>query len=44
MNGKLYMLKVTPPHGVSYYMIDNAGDGHFMRQDSAIPDCASRCG
>jgi hypothetical protein len=34
MNGKLYMLKVTPPHGVPYYLIDNAGDGAWMRQDS----------
>ena len=34
MSGKLYMLKVTPPHGVSYYLIDNAGDGSFSRQDS----------
>lgn len=38
MNGKLYMLKVTPPQGVPYYMIDNAGDGHFMRHslDSGV--------
>ena len=38
MNGKLYMLKVTPPHGVPYYMVDNAGDGNFMRHnlDSGI--------
>ena len=34
MSGKLYMLKVTPPHGVSYYLIDNAGDGTWSRQDS----------
>ena len=34
MNGKLYMLKVTPPHGVSYYLIDNQGDGQWSRQDS----------
>ena len=34
MNGKLYMLKVTPPHGVSYYLIDNQGDGKWSRQDS----------
>ncbi|MCX7166035.1 MAG: DUF2782 domain-containing protein [Rhodocyclales bacterium] len=34
MSGKLYMLRVTPPHGVSYYLIDNAGDGSFSRQDS----------
>jgi len=34
MSGKLYMLKVTPPHGVSYYMLDNTGDGQWVRQDS----------
>ncbi|SRR5574340_775805 len=32
--GKLYMIKVTPPTGVSYYMIDERGDGKFSRQDS----------
>jgi hypothetical protein len=34
MSGKLYMMKVTPPHGVPYYLIDNAGDGTWSRQDS----------
>ena len=34
MSGKLYMLKVTPPHGVSYYLLDNSGDGQWVRQDS----------
>jgi len=34
MNGKLYMLKVTPPHGVSYYLLDNNGDGSWIRHDS----------
>ena len=34
MSGKLYMLKVTPPHGVSYYLIDNTGEGNWIRQDS----------
>ena len=33
MSGKLYMLKVTPPHGVPYYLIDNAGNGIWSRQD-----------
>ncbi|MEK7875927.1 MAG: DUF2782 domain-containing protein [Pseudomonadota bacterium] len=31
--GKLYMLKVTPAHGVSYYLIDEKGDGRMTRQD-----------
>ena len=35
INGKLYMLKVTPPHGVSYYMIDDQGGGSWIRKDSA---------
>lgn len=34
MGGKLYMLKVTPPHGVAYYLVDNVGDGSWIRQDS----------
>ena len=33
INGRLYMVKVTPPHGVSYYLIDQRGDGMFSRQD-----------
>lgn len=33
LNGRLYMLKVTPPHGVSYYLIDQRGDGQFSRQE-----------
>lgn len=34
VGGKLYMLKVTPAHGVSYYLIDEKGDGRMTRQDS----------
>ena len=34
LNGKLYMVKVTPPHGTPYYMIDKRGDGVFARQES----------
>jgi hypothetical protein len=33
MSGKLYMMKVTPSHGVPYYLIDNAGNGIWSRQD-----------
>ena len=32
--GKLYMLKVTPSTGRSYYLIDEKGDGKMSRQDS----------
>jgi hypothetical protein len=34
MNGKLYMLKVTPPGGTPYYMLDERGEGSWIRQDS----------
>ena len=34
INGRLYMIKVTPPHGVSYYLIDSRGDGTWARQES----------
>lgn len=33
INGRLYLVKVTPPHGVPYYMIDRQGDGNFVRSD-----------
>jgi uncharacterized protein DUF2782 len=33
LHGKLYMVKVTPPHGVPYYLTDPVGDGNFVRQD-----------
>jgi hypothetical protein len=33
VNGKLYMMKVTPPHGVPYYLVDDQGDGKWTRQD-----------
>jgi len=33
-NGKLYMLKVMPKVGKPYYLIDERGDGQFVRQDS----------
>lgn len=33
LNGRLYMIKVTPPHGRPYYLIDHRGDGNFVRQD-----------
>ena len=34
MGGKLYMLKITPAHGVPYYMVDRLGDGKFVRDDT----------
>jgi hypothetical protein len=35
VNGRLYMIKVTPPHGgTPYYLIDSRGDGTWARQES----------
>jgi hypothetical protein len=34
VRGKLYMVKVTPPHGVPYYLVDQRGDGVMTRMDS----------
>lgn len=33
INGKLYMVKVTPAHGVPYVLIDHRGDGVMTRQE-----------
>lgn len=32
--GKLYLVKVTPDHGVPYYLVDEKGDGAFIRRES----------
>ncbi len=33
INGKLYMVKVTPKHGVPYYLMDENGMGVMTRYD-----------
>ncbi|MHB8622406.1 MAG: DUF2782 domain-containing protein [Sulfuricaulis sp.] len=33
LNGRLYMIKVTPVHGKPYYLIDDQGSGQFHRSD-----------
>lgn len=33
INGRHYMTKVTPPHGVPYYLVDHSGAGEFTRYD-----------
>ena len=35
--GRIVMLKVTPPNGISYYLMDLAGSGNFVRRDSLDP-------
>lgn len=32
VGGRLYMIKVTPKHGKPYYLIDQQGDGRFVRR------------
>ena len=34
VNGRLYMIKITPSIGVPYYLVDFNGDGKFVRQDN----------
>jgi len=34
IRGRLYMVKVTPAHGVPYYLIDENGRGDFTRRDT----------
>ena len=34
LNGRLYMIKVTPTKGKPYYLVDSRGDGQFSRQDN----------
>ena len=34
VNGKLYAMKVTPPHGPPYFLVDEAGNGVMSRRDS----------
>ena len=38
IKGRLYMVKVTPPHGKSYYLIDTRGDGLMRRYDDLSPN------
>jgi hypothetical protein len=36
VKGKLYMQRVTPRGGKAYVLVDNHGDGTFMRQDNPL--------
>ena len=39
LNNKVYMIRVTPDHGVPYFLIDERGDGAYVRmsaQDSGL--------
>lgn len=34
VKGKLYMMRVIPPHGLPYILVDHKGDGQFRKQDN----------
>ena len=34
VGGRLYMIKITPAHGKPYYLVDDRGDGKFVRQET----------
>jgi hypothetical protein len=38
VRGKLYMIKVTPPHGTPYFLIDPIGNGQFQRMNEITPN------
>lgn len=38
IKGRLYMIKVTPPHGRPYYLIDPKGNGQMVRYDDLSPN------
>jgi hypothetical protein len=35
--GRVVMLKVTPPNGIPYYLLDLNGDGNWIRRDALDP-------
>lgn len=38
IRGHLYLIRVTPAHGKSYYLLDPKGDGLFIRHDDLSPN------
>jgi len=36
MNGKLYMIRITPKNGKPYTLTDPKGDGAFVRHDNTL--------
>ena len=40
VRGQLYMVKVTPAHGVPYYLVDEDGSGRMVRRDGVTPRLA----
>lgn len=40
LRGKLYMIRVTPPGGAPYYLIDQMGRGEFTRDEGPVAPTA----
>ena len=38
VKGRLYMIKVTPPHSKAYFLIDQRGDGQMRKYDDLSPN------
>ena len=38
IKGRLYLIRVTPPHGRPYYLVDQRGDGAMRRYDDLSPN------
>jgi hypothetical protein len=38
IKGRLYLIRVTPSHGKSYYLLDTKGNGQFVRHDDLSPN------
>ncbi len=38
IKGRLYLIKVVPPHGKPYYLIDVRGNGRLVRYDDLSPN------
>lgn len=38
--GRVYMIRVKPRIGPPYYLIDNTGEGRFLRHDGPLPNNA----
>lgn len=40
LKGKLYMIRVTPPVGKPYFLVDQMGRGEFTRHEGPTPPTA----
>jgi len=38
VKGQLYMIKITPPHGRPYFLVDHRGDGQMRKYDDLSPN------